>query len=75
VSPTVPAATLRLLGTVLESGKDAFVLCQLGAEAPKLIRQGGTLGGYTLRKIEPGRAIFTSPTGETVDLRTYKVGS
>jgi hypothetical protein len=76
VAPTsAPAATLRLLGTVVSAGQDAFVMAQLGAEPPHVVRTGGKVGGFTLRKIEPGRAVFISPNGETVDLRVSKSGS
>jgi hypothetical protein len=74
-APVAPQAALHLLGTVMELGKDAFVVCQIGNEPPKVVRVGRTLGSYTLRKIEPGRAVFTSPDGETVDLRVSKAGS
>jgi hypothetical protein len=77
-SPTAPppvAATLQLLGTVVTPGQDAFVLCQLGNEPPRVVRVGGKVGGYTLRRIEPGRAVFISPDGETVDVRVSKQGS
>lgn len=73
-SPVASPAPLRLLGTVLSGAKDAFVVCQLGSEAPHVVRAGGTIGSYTLRKIEPGRALFTSPSGETTDLRVTKAG-
>ena len=70
-----PAATLRLLGTVVTPGQDAFVVCQLGNDAPKVVRVGGKIGDLTLRKIEPGRAVFHSPNGEAVDVRVAKAGS
>lgn len=68
-----PAATLRLIGTVLAGGKDAVALCQVGGDVPRLVRVGGTIGGYTLHRVEPGRALFTSSSGETTDLRVLKV--
>jgi hypothetical protein len=72
--PVGPAPPLRLLGTVLSGAKDAFVVCQLGGDTPHIVRVGGSISGYNLRKIEPGRAIFTSPSGETSDLRVTKPG-
>jgi hypothetical protein len=74
-SPNAPQATLHLLGTVVESGKDAFILCQLGNDAPKILRAGETFGGLTLRRIEPGLAVFTSPDGERLELHVMKMGS
>jgi hypothetical protein len=73
--PPNPAATLQLLGTVVTPGQDAFVLCQLGNEPPHVVRAGGKIGGYTLRRIEPGRAVFLSPDGGTVNVRVSKPGS
>lgn len=70
--PVAPVAALRLLGTVVTPGRDAFAMGQLGADAPRVIRVGGTLGGFTLRRIEPGRAVFIAPNGETMDLRVSK---
>ena len=72
--PTAPTSVLRLLGTVVTPGHDAFVMGQLGNDAPRVVRVGGTLGGFTLHRIEPGRAIFTAPSGETMDLRVSKAG-
>jgi len=73
-APT-PVAALRVLGTVVTPGEDAFALCQLGNEPPKVVRMGGKVGDFTLRKIEPGRAVFLSPDGETIDVRVSKAGS
>jgi hypothetical protein len=75
-APTAPppASALRLLGTVVTPGQDAFAMGQLGTEPPRVVRVGGNIGGFTLRKIEPGRAVFTAPNGETMDLRVPKAG-
>lgn len=72
--PEAPVSTLRLLGTVITAGQDAFAMGQLGGDAPRVVRVGGTLGGFTLRRIEPGRAVFTTPNGEMLDLRVPKAG-
>lgn len=69
-----PASQLRLLGTVVTPGQDAFAMSQLGSDAPRVVRVGGMLGGFTLRKSEPGRAVFAAPNGETMDLRVPKAG-
>jgi hypothetical protein len=70
----VPVAPLRLLGTVITPGADAFAMGQLGNDAPRVVRVGDKLGSYTLRRIEPGRAVFIAPNGETMDLRVPKAG-
>lgn len=69
-----PASQLRLLGTVVTSGQDAFIMAQLGVETPRVVRVGGALGGFTLRRIEPGRAIFATPNGDAMDLHVPKAG-
>lgn len=52
-----PVADLQLVGTVV--GEDSFVLVSLGGATPKVARAGGTVGGYQLRSIGQGRAVFT----------------
>jgi hypothetical protein len=65
--PPVSAAqarpeTIRLLGTVvLDNG--GFAMVEHQGEA-RMIRAGESFGGYRLRKIERGQAVFTSASGE-----------
>ena len=75
VAPAPAAPTIRLVGTVVTPGGDAFAMCQLGSEPPKVVRPGGRLGEYTLQKVEQGRAVFRSASGETVDLHAPKAGT
>jgi hypothetical protein len=59
---------------VITPGQDAFVMGQIASDPPRVLRVGGTLGGFTLHRIEPGRAVFIAPNGETMDLRVSKAG-
>jgi hypothetical protein len=61
---------LRLLGTVLGSGHGSFVMCQNGNAPPKMVHIGEQIDGYTLASLTRGTAVFTSPSGERLDLRT-----
>lgn len=71
---SAPEPALRLVGTVVapSAGGDAFAMCQLGDEPPRVVRTGEQIGDYTLKRIEQGRALFLSPTGETVDVSVPK---
>lgn len=70
-----PPPAIRLVGTVVTAAGDAFAMCQLGTEAPRVVRPGAKLGEYTLVRVEQGRAVFRSPDGEPIDLRAPKPGS
>ncbi|MDP1858414.1 MAG: hypothetical protein Q8K82_07085 [Gemmatimonadaceae bacterium] len=76
-----PAATpsgdnsVRLLGTVLGAAGGSFAMCQRGAEPPRVVRVGQSIGELTLRQIEQGRAILTDANGERVELVVPKAGT
>jgi hypothetical protein len=72
---TLPASVIRLIGTIVVPGGTSFVVCQAGAGAPKLLHVGERIEGLTLRRVEQGRAIFVSTSGEKVDLRTARAGA
>ncbi len=63
-----PAATrtqpLKVLGTVVQTSGASFAMCQLGSDPPVIVRIGGQIGGYTLKRVTRGKATFTSPAGE-----------
>jgi len=63
----VSVVAIRLLGTVvLPSG--SFAVCQLPADAPRIVHVGERLGELTLIILEPGRAVFKAPKGARLDL-------
>lgn len=68
---------LQLVGTVVQESGSArsFVICQLGAGPPKVVRVGGKIGQYTLREITQGAATFVGDDGVPLDLRVPNHGS
>jgi hypothetical protein len=63
----VSVVAIRLIGTVvLRSG--SFAICQLPADAPRIVHVGERLGELTLIILEPGRAVFQAPKGARLDL-------
>lgn len=59
---------IQLAGTVV-SNEDSFVLVALESSAPKVARVGDRVGGYRLRSIAQGRAVFTRISdGERLEL-------
>lgn len=66
---TLPAGVvaLRLLGTVVRPGA-SFALCQLSAEAPKIVHVGERLGDLKLIQLEQGRAVFQTSHGARLEL-------
>ena len=83
--PTDPEATpslalqdrpgLVLIGTAVMPGNRGFALCQVGGEAPKLVRLGEQVGGYTLKTVAQGSATFLAANGTTLDVAVPKAGS
>jgi hypothetical protein len=62
------AQQLRLIGTVASVGGGGFVFCQIGSQTPQIIHVGQQIGTYTLKSVEAGRAVFTGPSGNTLEL-------
>jgi hypothetical protein len=73
--PQSASAPLVLLGTVVLAEGRSFVMCQQGSEQPRIVRVGESLGDYTLRTVEQGRAVFVTRRGEQVELRVPKPGN
>ena len=64
-APAVPRTQqLRVLGTVVVTNGASFAMCQIGSEPPVIVRVGQQIGGYTLKRVARGKAVFTSPSGE-----------
>ena len=63
-----PAASrtqqLKVLGTVVVTSGSSFAMCQIGSDPPVIVRIGQQIGGYTLKRVARGKAVFTSPSGE-----------
>jgi hypothetical protein len=59
---------LRLIGTVASVSGGGFVFCQVGSQRPQLVHVGGQIGNYKLKTVEAGRAVFTDPSGNAIEL-------
>lgn len=66
---------LRVIGTVVLAKGGGFATAQVGAEPPRLVRVGERIGGYTLRGVQPGRAVFASSAGTTLVVDVPKPGT
>ena len=70
-----PVAALRLIGVALIQDGRNFALVQAGGDAPRLVRVGEQVGGYTLRRVERDRAVFAGPDGKMQEYRVAKAGT
>jgi hypothetical protein len=78
--PNAPdsAATPRpfkLIGTAAMAEGSGFAMCQLGEDAPKLVRIGESFGGLTLKRVLPGSAVFLTAAGKRYEVQVPKAGS
>jgi hypothetical protein len=70
-----PAAEpVELLGTVIVSGGRSFAMCQ-SSTGTQVVHVGEKVGGYTLKSVEPGSAVFVSPEGKAMNVSVKKTGS
>jgi hypothetical protein len=65
----------KLIGTAAMAEGKGFAMCQWGEQAPKLVRIGDTLGGLTLKRVEPGSALFLTAAGKRYEVQVPKAGS
>ena len=65
----------KLIGTAAMAEGKGFAMCQWGEEAPKLVRIGDTVGGLTLKRVEPGSALFLTSAGKRYQVQVPKAGS
>ena len=73
-TPSVPAMTVTLLGTVVR-GSSPFALCQLPSDVPRIVHVGEKVGDLTLVSLDQGRAMFRARTGAQVELSLSRPGS
>jgi hypothetical protein len=71
----VSSEPFKLIGTAAMAEGKGFAMCQLGAEPPKLVRIGESIGGLTLKSVQPGRASFVRSDGKRYEARVPKAGS
>lgn len=79
--PEAPVATqpqtpvLALIGTALLPEGRSFAMCRLGTDPPKVVRVGEQVGGFTLKAVTQGRAVFLTAQGGTLEVGVPKAGS
>jgi hypothetical protein len=66
---------VQLIGTVVMPGGRSFPMAQLAGEPPRIVRIGEHVGGFALRSIEQGRAVFVAAGGARLELQVPKAGS
>jgi len=57
-----------VLGTAVSASGFSFATAQLGSSSPRIVREGDRLGRYTVRTIERGHVVFTTPDGARLDI-------
>jgi hypothetical protein len=72
--PVPVADPVELLGTVIVAGGRSFAMCQSSA-GTQVVHVGEKVGGYTLKSVEPGSAVFVSPEGKVMNVSVKKTGS
>ena len=65
---------MRLVGTVA-GGNAPFAVCQLGAERPRMLHVGDTLGGWRLERVNSGTATFIDAARARHELRISSPGN
>jgi hypothetical protein len=73
-APAAPVA-VKLVGTAVMPGSTGFAMCQLGNQPPRVVRVGETIGDFTLKAVEQGRARFQTSRGTPVEIQVAKAGS
>jgi hypothetical protein len=66
------APTPVVLGTAIALDGRNFATCQLGSDHPRIVHVGEKLGGYTVKSITRGRVVFTTSSGNTLDVSALK---
>jgi hypothetical protein len=70
---TAPSA-VTLVGTVMSLDGSGFAMVAIAGSPSRVVRVGQTVGELMLKKIEQGKAVFRSATGELVVLTVPKAG-
>lgn len=72
VQPHAEAAQPVVLGTAVSGPARSFATVQLGDSHAVIMREGGRIGDYTIRSIERGHVVFTTPSGKKLDIPELK---
>ena len=61
-----------MLGTAASDAAHGFATVQLADGAPTIVRVGDKIGEYTVKSIERGHVVFTTPSGKKLDIPELK---
>lgn len=75
VVPAVFVQPVVVIGTVINANGRSFAMCQVGAEAARVVYVGQRIGTLTLVSVGQGSAVFTNETGARVVINALKAGS
>jgi hypothetical protein len=70
--PKAPSVEPVVLGTAVGDPTRSFATVQLGDSHATIMRVGGKIGGYTVKSIERGHVVFTTPSGKKLDIQELK---
>jgi hypothetical protein len=62
--PATPPPQPVVLGTVVAAGNRSFAYCSVGDSRATVVRVGDLIGGYTVKSIERGLVVFSTPAGD-----------
>lgn len=64
-----------VLGTAIASDGSSFATCQYESSRLLMVRVGDKIGDYTVKLIERGRVVFSTPAGKTFEVLAPRAGS
>jgi hypothetical protein len=70
--PVVEPQKPVVIGTAVSPQGRSFAVLQLGDARPVSLSIGDRIGAYTVKSIERGRVVFTTPAGKKVDITAVK---
>ena len=70
--PKAAADEPVVLGTAVSDATRSFATVQLGDSHAVIMRVGGKIGEYTIKSIERGHVVFTTPSGKKLDIPELK---
>jgi hypothetical protein len=72
VAAKVAAVEPVVLGTAASDPVRGFATVQIGDGAATIVRVGDKIGEYTVKSIERGHVVFTTPSGKKLDIPELK---
>lgn len=75
--PSAPQEPLKpvVLGTAIGADGTSFATCQFDSPRLLMIRVGDHVGNYTVKSIERGSVVFTTPAGKVLEILAPRPGS